>query len=70
MPIGETMVERNSRDLMRGESGMTINPILGFNLEGCKNQDDNANMGPSNEMDEVDIEDNPIENANGKKRLR
>ncbi|MBA0854612.1 hypothetical protein Goshw_002569, partial [Gossypium schwendimanii] len=59
-----------SGDLMRGELRMSINPILGFNLERCKIQAKNANAAPSNEMDHVIMEDNPIENGDGKKRPR
>ncbi|MBA0733000.1 hypothetical protein Gogos_017055 [Gossypium gossypioides] len=57
-------------DLMKRESGMVINPILGFNLKGYKIQADNINTGPFNEMDHANMEDNPIESGDAKKRPR
>ncbi|MBA0640490.1 hypothetical protein Goklo_023422 [Gossypium klotzschianum] len=57
-------------DLMRGESGMVMNPILGFNLKGYKIQADNINTGPFNQMDRVNMEGSSIESGDAKKRPR
>ncbi|MBA0831886.1 hypothetical protein Goarm_016314, partial [Gossypium armourianum] len=66
-------MRQNSRDVISRELGKSINSILGFNLEGFKNQADKVKAGSSSGIDradmEKDMEDSLIESRDGKKRL-
>ncbi|MBA0856733.1 hypothetical protein Goshw_002227 [Gossypium schwendimanii] len=74
MNQGPPNLWRNLRDRIKRESGMTINPILGFNLEGVMSSDF-MNYGESlkglAQMDMAhDLEESSIESTDGKKRPR
>ncbi|MBA0712681.1 hypothetical protein Golax_011763 [Gossypium laxum] len=72
MNQGQPNLWRNLRDRIKRESGMTINPILGFNLEGVMSSDFmnyREFLKGLGQMDMAhDLEESSIESADGKKR--
>ncbi|MBA0683669.1 hypothetical protein Goari_025306 [Gossypium aridum] len=72
MNQGQPNLWRNLRDRIKRESGMTINPILGFNLEGVMSSDFmnyRESLKGLGQMDMAhDLEESLIESADGKKR--
>lgn len=69
---GNKQVTEIFRLKKRRESWQTINPILGFNLEGSSNKNEAGVVGSLDGLAQVqmehDIKESPLENIDGRKR--
>ncbi|KAK5845527.1 hypothetical protein PVK06_001718 [Gossypium arboreum] len=69
--LGRKGLGMNSRNRIKRQSWMSINPILGFNLEGFPNREELNNVRFSKGLGRADLEkdlESPIENGDGMKR--